>query len=207
MQPWSGTEQILGPAREGGVSYRFRGVWLQTPSARPARVTKAPMLELEGALSQSIPASEMYPGGKWNPEKAGSLLRVTQPCASDSSQLTGCPTSTLGSLSYPALLSRSGQGPPFQCISWDDPLQLSLRLPSDQDTLPTLWPQKTSTHPSRASSNITFSGTKDNIHFHRQYHPNHASENQKVNAEITRGVSPAWHPSSLRSGTGLCKAG
>ena len=37
---------------------------------------------------------------------------------------------------------------------------------SAQNALLALWPQQTSTHPSRPSSNVTFPGTKDNNRSH-----------------------------------------
>lgn len=130
------------------------------------------MPELEGALSSSITGSMIHPGGKGGPEKEGSLPRATQswlPTPSpDSSQITGCCFPALGPLSYPALPSRSDQGPPAQCLlgSITSPAPSSMVLPhwqvlsSAQNALPTLWPQQTSIHPSRPSSNTIFSKTK-----------------------------------------------
>lgn len=78
---------------------------------------------------------------------------------------------------------------------------------SAQNALLALWPQQTSTHPSSDSStcsNVTFPGHQRQQSLPSpEHHLHRALECQQVNAETTRGVSPAWHPSSLRAGTGL----
>ena len=75
---------------------------------------------------------------------------------------------------------------------------------SAQNALLALWPQQTSTHPPRPSSNVTFPGHQRQQSLPSpEHHLHRALECQQVNAETTRGVSPAWHPSSLRAGTGL----
>lgn len=144
----SGTKQILGPAREGGVNYRFREVWLQTPSARPAPCQKAPMLKLEGALSPPILASEMYPRGKWSSEREGSLLRSHSLCL----QLpdTRLPHLHLGPSLLSCLLSRSGQSPPSHCVSWQP-------LPGSNQHCHSLFPlPRTPSPPSSGPSKLLF---------------------------------------------------